>query len=31
VKFYEFGEINKAIADAKRGDAIKPVLGISQV
>jgi aryl-alcohol dehydrogenase len=26
VKFYDFSEINKAIADAKRGDTIKPVL-----
>ena len=26
VKFYQFSEINRAIADAKRGDAIKPVL-----
>ena len=25
-KFYDFAEINKAIADAKRGDTIKPVL-----
>ena len=31
VKFYGFSEINKAIADAKRGDAIKPVLRISEV
>ncbi|MBI5570378.1 MAG: NAD(P)-dependent alcohol dehydrogenase [Desulfomonile tiedjei] len=31
VKFYAFGEINKAIADAKRGDTIKPVLRVSQV
>jgi aryl-alcohol dehydrogenase len=29
VKFYGFREINKAIADAKRGDTIKPVLRIS--
>jgi aryl-alcohol dehydrogenase len=29
VKFYEFREINRAIADAKRGDTIKPVLRIS--
>lgn len=31
VKFYDFSEINKAIADAKRGDTIKPVLHISEV
>jgi aryl-alcohol dehydrogenase len=31
VKFYAFGEINQAIADAKRGDTIKPVLRISNV
>jgi aryl-alcohol dehydrogenase len=31
VKFYDFGDINKAIADAKRGDTIKPVLRISEV
>jgi aryl-alcohol dehydrogenase len=30
VKFYDFGEINEAIADAKRGDTIKPVLRISE-
>ncbi|MGP8282419.1 MAG: NAD(P)-dependent alcohol dehydrogenase [Desulfomonilaceae bacterium] len=29
VKFYDFSEINKAIADAKRGNTIKPVLRIS--
>ena len=29
VKFYDFREINQAIADAKRGDTIKPVLRIS--
>ncbi len=29
VKFYDFGEINQAIADARRGDTIKPVLRIS--
>jgi aryl-alcohol dehydrogenase len=29
VKFYAFSEINKAMADAKRGDTIKPVLRIS--
>ncbi len=28
VKFYDLGEINRAIADAKRGDTIKPVLRI---
>jgi aryl-alcohol dehydrogenase len=26
VKFYDFSEINRAIADAKRGDTIKPVI-----
>jgi aryl-alcohol dehydrogenase len=31
VKFYKFSEINEAIADAKRGDTIKPVLRISEV
>lgn len=31
VKFYEFGEINKAIANARRGDTIKPVLRIGNV
>jgi len=31
VKFYDFSEINQAIADAKRGDTIKPVLRISEV
>ncbi len=31
VKFYEFSMIKKAIADAKRGDTIKPVLRISEV
>ncbi len=30
VKFYEFREINRAIADAKRGDTIKPILRISK-
>lgn len=29
VKFYNFREINRAIADAKRGDTIKPVLRIN--
>ena len=31
IKFYDFGEINKAITDSKRGTAIKPVLRISDV
>jgi aryl-alcohol dehydrogenase len=31
VKFYQFSDINQAIADAKRGDTIKPVLRISEV
>ena len=31
VKFYDFSDINQAIADAKRGDTIKPVLRISEV
>jgi len=31
IKFYDFTEINKAIADAKRGDTIKPVLRISEM
>jgi len=31
LKFYDFGDINRAIADAKRGDTIKPVLRISKV
>ena len=30
VKFYDFNEINRAIADARRGDTIKPVLRINQ-
>jgi len=30
VKFYDFRDINRAIADAKRGDTIKPVLRISE-
>jgi aryl-alcohol dehydrogenase len=30
IKFYAFGEINKAIADAKRGDTIKPVLRVNK-
>jgi aryl-alcohol dehydrogenase len=29
VKFYDFGDINRAMADARRGDTIKPVLQIS--
>ncbi len=29
VKFYDFREINRAIADAKRGDTIKPVLRLN--
>ena len=29
VKFYDFTEINDAIADSKRGTTIKPVLLIS--
>jgi len=31
VKFYDFSETNKAIADAKRGDTIKPVLRMGEV
>ncbi len=31
VKIYDFSEINRAIADAKRGDTIKPVLRISKM
>ena len=31
VKFYDFTAINRAIADAKRGDTIKPVLRIGNV
>lgn len=30
IKFYKFRDINRAIADAKRGDTIKPVLRISK-
>ena len=30
VRFYDFSEINQAIADARRGDTIKPVLRMSQ-
>lgn len=31
LKFYDFREINRAIADAKRGDTIKPVLLINEL
>jgi aryl-alcohol dehydrogenase len=31
LKFYDFGDINRAIADAKHGYTIKPVLRISEV
>jgi len=31
IKFYDFQEINRAMADAKTGDTIKPVLRISPV
>jgi aryl-alcohol dehydrogenase len=30
LKFYDFSDINQAIADSKRGDTIKPVLQISE-
>ena len=30
VKFYKFKDINRAIADSKRGDTIKPVLRMSK-
>jgi len=30
VKFYKFEDINRAIADSKRGDTIKPVLRMSK-
>jgi aryl-alcohol dehydrogenase len=30
IKFYDFEEINRAIADARHGDTIKPVLRFSQ-
>jgi aryl-alcohol dehydrogenase len=30
VKFYDFSDINRAIADSRRGDTIKPVLRISK-
>jgi aryl-alcohol dehydrogenase len=29
VKFYDFGDINRAMADARRGNTIKPVLRIN--
>jgi aryl-alcohol dehydrogenase len=29
-KFYDFADINRAIADAKRGDTIKPVLRVNE-
>jgi hypothetical protein len=31
VKFYDFKQINKAIADSMCGSTIKPVLRISEV
>ena len=31
IKVYTFGEINRAIADARRGDTIKPVLRIGTI
>jgi aryl-alcohol dehydrogenase len=31
VKFYDFRQINRAIADSMRGSAVKPVLRISSV
>jgi aryl-alcohol dehydrogenase len=31
LKFYNFSDINRAIADSRRGGAIKPVLRISEV
>ncbi|MGO8678112.1 MAG: hypothetical protein ACLQVX_19895 [Limisphaerales bacterium] len=30
VRFYDFAEINRAIADSKRGRTVKPVLLISE-
>jgi aryl-alcohol dehydrogenase len=30
VKFYGFSQINQAIADAKRGDTVKPVLRVNE-
>jgi Zn-dependent alcohol dehydrogenase len=31
VKFYPFGDINRAMDDARRGETIKPVLRIGEV
>ncbi len=31
VKFYDFKGINRAVADSRKGDTIKPVLQISEV
>jgi aryl-alcohol dehydrogenase len=31
IKFYDFAEINKAMADARRGETIKPVLRVGKV
>jgi hypothetical protein len=30
VRFYDFAEINRVIADCKRGQTVKPVLVISE-
>jgi len=30
VRFYDFTDINRAVADSKRGQTVKPVLLISQ-
>ncbi len=30
IKFYEFADINTAIADSIRGDTIKPILRVSK-
>ena len=30
IRFYDFSDINRAIADARGGDTIKPVLRIGQ-
>jgi hypothetical protein len=30
VRFYDFAEINRVIADSKRGRTVKPVLVISE-
>ena len=30
-KFYDFGRINRAIADARKGRAVKPVLRMGEV